>query len=265
MPVPDKPSSRTVFRIVPKNSDVGPNTNPPGPDGFRTGRKLPDESPEGKRGLKKKKPEGFLLHWKRWFFGIPLSLILPLIGLVRLSSYFYSEYHLNAWMAVLIGSIVALGVFSGIMYVVARRLGLKPGRRSAKALTAVFASYTLYLLLFVSASNVKAPEIRETYTALHPAIRVALSTFMLFDRDAVVTDSQRQAADYEKMGLNTPNSSLHYKQQNGFVHAVDLRTNGRSELRNVLTSAYFRVMGFSTLRHTGTADHLHVSLRLPES
>jgi hypothetical protein len=265
MQVQDKLNSRTVFRILPEDGGVGSNREPPGPEGFRSGGKQPGKFPDGEGGPKKKRQKGLLLNWKRWILGIPLALILPLIGLVRLSSYFYSDYHLNAWMAVLIGSTVALGFFSAIMYVVARRLGLKPGRRSAKALTAVFASYTLYLLLFVSASNVKAPEIRETYTALHPAIRVALSTFMLFDRDAVVTDSQRQAADYEKMGLTTPNSSLHYKQQNGFVHAVDLRTNGRSEFRNVLTSAYFRVMGFSTLRHTGTADHLHVSLRLPES
>lgn len=212
-----------------------------------------------------KKKKKFLRNWKRWLLGIPVALLLPFILLVRLSSLFYSDYYVNAWLAVLAGSIIALGVFTGIVYLVARLLGRRPGRRSVKILTVVFASYTVYLLVFVSASNVKAPEIRETYTALHPAIRLALSSFMLLDRNAVVTDSQRQSSDYQKMGLSTPNSSLHYTQQNGFVHAVDLRTNDRSEFRNLLTAAYFRVMGFSTLRHTGTADHLHVSLRIPKS
>jgi len=41
---------------------------------------------------------------------------------------------------------------------------------------------------------------------------------------------------------------------------LDLRTIGRSERRNRLTAAYFQLMGFRTLRHLGTADHLHVSL-----
>jgi hypothetical protein len=44
------------------------------------------------------------------------------------------------------------------------------------------------------------------------------------------------------------------------VHAVDLRTIGRAEWKNVLLNWYFRSMGFRTLRHVGTADHLHVSL-----
>ncbi|TDI72846.1 MAG: hypothetical protein E2O84_08090 [Bacteroidetes bacterium] len=244
-------STQRVFRIVSPTNRSGGKSISDRSDGPSSA----DTKPAQKNKL--------LRNWKRWVIGIPLSLLLPFIVLVRLSSLFYSHYQLNAWVAVLAGSVIALGLFTGILYIVARRIGLKPGRRSVRTLTVAFASYTVYLLIFVSASNVKAPEIRETYTALHPAIRLALSTFMLLDRDAVVTDSQRQAADYQKMGLNTPNSSLHYTQRNGFVHAVDLRTNGRSETRNLLTAAYFRLMGFSTLRHTGTADHLHVSLQIP--
>ena len=55
-----------------------------------------------------------------------------------------------------------------------------------------------------------------------------------------------------KVWLHMPTSRL--------VHAVDLRTKGKSELRNKLVSWYFRMMGFNTLRHVGTADHLHVSI-----
>ena len=62
------------------------------------------------------------------------------------------------------------------------------------------------------------------------------------------------------MGLNTNSRSLHYIQSDGFVHAIDIRTAGRSELRNQLTLWVFRSFGFNTLRHGGTADHLHISI-----
>jgi hypothetical protein len=52
-------------------------------------------------------------------------------------------------------------------------------------------------------------------------------------------------------------------QEDGYVHAMDLRTEGRTELRNRGIQLGFWLLGFSTLRHVGTADHLHVSLRLP--
>ncbi|MEL6925882.1 MAG: hypothetical protein AAFO94_17705, partial [Bacteroidota bacterium] len=66
--------------------------------------------------------------------------------------------------------------------------------------------------------------------------------------------------DYKRMGLKTKRHSLHYQQPSGFVHAVDLRTNNRSWLRNFLLRSYFQLMGFNTLRHGGTGDHLHVSI-----
>jgi hypothetical protein len=70
----------------------------------------------------------------------------------------------------------------------------------------------------------------------------------------------RQPEDYERMGLSTNGASLHYRQADGYAHAVDLRTRGRSPGRNILIRLYFEAMGFDTLRHVGTADHLHVSL-----
>lgn len=44
------------------------------------------------------------------------------------------------------------------------------------------------------------------------------------------------------------------------VHAIDLRIHGPSEFRNRLVQGYFEVMGFKTLCHKGSADHLHVAL-----
>lgn len=80
----------------------------------------------------------------------------------------------------------------------------------------------------------------------------------------MVTDADRQPEDYGKMGLPTKSHSLHYRQSSGYAHAVDLRTLRRGALRNALVAAYFRLMGFNTLRHMGSADHLHVSLKSHE-
>jgi hypothetical protein len=44
---------------------------------------------------------------------------------------------------------------------------------------------------------------------------------------------------------------------------LDIRTRGRREWRNRGLELAFWAMGFHALRHVGTADHLHVSLRMP--
>jgi hypothetical protein len=82
----------------------------------------------------------------------------------------------------------------------------------------------------------------------------------LIDENLVITDASRVPEDYKKMGLPTNKSSLHYKQKDGYAYALDLRTNGRYEIRNFLIKSYFYFMGFNTLRHVGTDDHLHISL-----
>ncbi|HMC55073.1 MAG TPA: hypothetical protein VKH19_07895, partial [Gemmatimonadaceae bacterium] len=87
------------------------------------------------------------------------------------------------------------------------------------------------------------------------------STVILFDDDLVITDARRVAADYPRMGLPVNDRTMHYGQSDGWVHAVDLRTRGHNEIANRLVQFYFWSMGFSTLRHVGTADHLHVQLR----
>jgi hypothetical protein len=111
---------------------------------------------------------------------------------------------------------------------------------------------------------VKNEDLRSEYRSLHPLLRVATSTFILVDGDLVITDMERQAADYERMRLPVYERSLHFVQEDGYAHAVDLRTIGRSEWRNFTMQVCFRAMGFRTLRHVGTADHLHVSLPLPD-
>ena len=111
--------------------------------------------------------------------------------------------------------------------------------------------------------NVKAQRIRDEYTALHPLLRIAVSSVVLADTDLVITDMARTHGDYNQMGLQTMRRSMHYRQKDSYVHAVDLRTMGQAEWRNHFMIWYFQLMGFRTLRHVGTADHLHVSLPLP--
>jgi hypothetical protein len=105
--------------------------------------------------------------------------------------------------------------------------------------------------------------VRGYYASLHPVLRLALSTAMLADRDLVITDLARRPEDYPAMGLAANDGSLHYVQRDGWAHAADLRTAGRSEIASRLLQLYFWSMGFATLRHVGTADHLHVELPLP--
>jgi hypothetical protein len=83
------------------------------------------------------------------------------------------------------------------------------------------------------------------------------------DESLLITDLSRHPSDYEAMGLSVNPQSLHYPQADGYVHALDLRTKGRGEVRNLLMQGYFAALGFRTLRHEGTADHLHVALPLP--
>ncbi|HEY2823929.1 MAG TPA: hypothetical protein VGI83_00130, partial [Gemmatimonadales bacterium] len=121
-------------------------------------------------------------------------------------------------------------------------------------------AYTSYGLVYLAASHAKSDTIRESYRSLHPVLRVAASTLILFDGDAVLTDLARTPADYARMHLPIQERSLHYPQADGYVHALDLRTVGRPWWRNWLAEGYFRAMGFETERHVGTADHLHVVL-----
>ncbi len=198
-----------------------------------------------------------------WFsFKVAVVLALPFFLLVRGSVYAYQALGWGTW------SSLASGIFAtALLFIIYASMLWKrmTGKRrvpqlARRLLIAVVGGYSVYGLLYLSAANAKTPELREYYTSLHPLMRIGASTFLLFDREAVVTDLGRTAEDYLKMGLPVNETSLHFKLEDRFVHALDLRTTGRTERRNQLTAAYFRVMGFRTLRHVGTADHLHVSL-----
>lgn len=193
-------------------------------------------------------------------------LVLPFALLIRGSIWLYESYQWNHWLALFAGFgavFIVLLIYVVMLYDSVVGSG-KVTRTSLKVksflVLAVMAGFIGYSLINLSGANAKSEDVKKEYTSLHPYMRLAVGTFVLADQGLLVTDMSRVQEDYKKMGLKTLKNSLHYEQSTGYVHAMDLRTNGRSELRNSLTQWYFRLMGFNTLRHGGTGDHLHISL-----
>ncbi|MFK7968944.1 MAG: hypothetical protein AB8F95_01185 [Bacteroidia bacterium] len=208
----------------------------------------------------------FLLRAILWIIKWVLIIALPFFTLVRGAVWAYHSWDWPTWAALLGGAVAAfivLWVYLIIVYVAV--FGIKKlSEGSMKAKTAIaaiaLALYCTFTLVNISSQNAKTGEVRKEFRSLHPIMRMGVGTFVLFDRSMLITDMSRTHGDYNRMGLKVNPRTLHYKQSTGYVHAMDLRTIGRPEWRNWLTNGYFRLMGFRTLRHVGTADHLHVSL-----
>lgn len=192
--------------------------------------------------------------------------VAPFFLLVRGGVFAYQEWGLGAWPALLAATGATALLLAVYAWAAGRRVGAGRAVRKAvgraAALTALAA--VAYALVYVGGANVKSPEVRAEYTALHPLLRVAASAVILADPASVITDAGRTPDFYRRMGLPTNEASLHFRQADGFVHALDLRTKGRPEWRNRAVELAFWALGFHSLRHVGTADHLHVSLRLPK-
>ncbi|MBT8399449.1 MAG: hypothetical protein KJO98_03145 [Rhodothermia bacterium] len=203
-------------------------------------------------------------RWIRRTLIVLVAALLPFLLLVKGSAWLYLDFGVPAYVA-LLGSVggvfVLLMLYTG--FIMLRLTGrFRLSGLTVRALAVLVVVVCGYLLLFISAGNVKSTQVQSTYTSLHPVLRLAVSTLVLADGDAVITDTQRTPEDYERMGLPLNERSLHFRQPTGYVHALDLRTKGRGEMRNSLVRLYFRLMGFRTIRHVGTADHLHVSLEV---
>ncbi|MEL7530728.1 MAG: hypothetical protein AAFN10_05440 [Bacteroidota bacterium] len=199
---------------------------------------------------------------------LTLMLVLPFVLLIRGATWLYDSYQWHPWLALLasLGAVfIVLLIYVVMLYDSIIGAG-KVTRTSLKVKSfivfAVLTAFVGYSLINLSGANAKSEDVKEEYTSLHPFLRLAVGTFVLADQGLLVTDMSRVQEDYKRMGLKTLKNSLHYEQSTGYVHAMDLRTNDRSELRNTLTQWYFRIMGFNTLRHGGTGDHLHISLSI---
>ena len=187
---------------------------------------------------------------------------LPFVVLVRGAVFFYEYGAVPAWLALSVSALLTIGLVTLYASWLLRSFtGSPPLLLLAKwvALPLVV-SYCGFSLLYLSRVNAK-PDVRAYYGTVHPLLRLALSTWILVDDKLVVTDMRRAREDYARMGLPVNETSLHYRQADGWVHAVDLRTVNRGWFRNRVAQVYFWMMGFNTLRHVGTADHLHVDIR----
>jgi len=191
--------------------------------------------------------------------------VLPFALLIRGGVIAYQVLGLGTWLSLLLSATASALLLAGYAWLVSRRLGAGIGQRKLfmRGAAGVGLAYVLYTLVFVASANVKGADVRAEYSSIHPLLRVASSVLILVDPASVITDAGRTREDYFLMGLSPNEASLHFEQESGYVHALDLRTVGRPEWRNRVVELAFWAMGFHSLRHVGTADHLHVSLRLP--
>ncbi len=194
-----------------------------------------------------------------------LFVAAPFFLLVRGSVLAHRTLGTHGWVSIGVGVLLASLAVAGLGAWIWRRMTGRDrfaviARNGALPVVGIFCFYSLGWL---SSLNAKSPEIHDLYTDLHPSLRLALGTVILADRDVVITEIKRVPSDYRRMGLSPIERSLHFEQPDGWIHAVDLRTRGRSDLHNELSRLYFRAMGFRALRHGGTGDHLHVALPRP--
>lgn len=202
------------------------------------------------------------LAW--WAVAVIVLAVLPFVLLVRGGVFAYHQWGLGAWLSLALSAAATTLLLALYAWGTGRRMGA--GIRFRRFLTRMTvltgAAFMLYSVLVVAGGNVKSEEVRAEFSGLHPLLRIGVSVVVLVDPGAVITDAERSPDFYARAGLPANESSLHFRQDDGFVHALDLRTVDRPEWRNQATELVFRAMGFQTLRHVGTADHLHVSLRL---
>ncbi len=201
-----------------------------------------------------------------WALLILTLTILPFFLLIKTSIYLNIDQGLNGWVSLFGGIGATVAILLVYVVMLFRRVKNKKlvFRYGLGGVGALVGGFCLYGLLYVSSVNAKSESVKEVYRSLHPILRVAVATTTLAEGDLVITDIKRSAEDYVKMGLPINQSSLHFPQPDGYVHAIDLRTKGHSEFRNFMLSNSLRLMGFKTLRHVGSADHLHISLPYSE-
>lgn len=193
-------------------------------------------------------------------------ITFPFVLLIRTAVYLHVHEKLIPWACVMGGVLftsILLFLYLNIFHSKLTSKSSSFFSIKAKALIAILVVgvYSLHGLFYLSGKNFKSPQLRKEIQKVHPILRLSVSTIAHLDNKLIITDGDRVPEDYKRMGLPSNSHSLHYRQSNGYAHAIDLRTNGRNEVRNFLVRNYFRLMGFQTLRHVGTDDHLHVSLK----
>jgi len=204
----------------------------------------------------------FLLYLVLSLSAITFLVILPFFLLIRVSMALITEFDFTVWIALSGGTGSAILLLLAYIMVIFRKFLTRMYfiRFSLISASVMVLSFCMFSLFYLSGDHAKTPEIRTLYGSMHPVLRIAVSAATLADSDLLITDIERNPGDYLQMGLPLNSNSFHFKQPDGYVHAVDLRTIGHGFIRNTLLESSLRLMGFETIRHIGTADHLHVQL-----
>lgn len=193
-----------------------------------------------------------------------LIIVVPFILLIRGAVYLHNSYNYLPWVCILGGAILAVSLvfvylsFGHQLFVTGGNMLAMKTRLLIAVLVVLI--YVVNGIFYVSGSNLKYSKLSSEIRQVHPVLRLAVSTLIIIDKELLITDADRAPEDYKKFGLKTVKQSLHYEQSTGYSHALDMRTKDRPVWKNFLVQNYFRLMGFRTLRHIGTADHLHISL-----
>ena len=232
---------------------------------LQSGRTGATRKRPGPKGPGHSRPRRLPLRLLRWAVFAIILAIVPFFLLIRGGVFAYEQWGLGPWPSLAVSAVATALLLVCYAWALGRRLGAGKGLKwlMTRGAAAIALAYVAYSIVYVGSANVKSEEVRAEYTALHPLLRLAASAVILADQGAVITDASRTPDFYRRMGLSPNESSLHFPQDDGFVYALDLRTIGRPEWRNRTVELTFRALGFNTLRHVGTGDHLHVSLRLP--
>lgn len=211
-------------------------------------------------------PVKTLFPWLRLAAFLAMSALLPFFTLVRGAVYFYHR-GFAGYAALLFASLLTMALLLVYFIVVDRWLSrrvLLPLKYKFAAVVLAVLAFNVYALFMFSNDNAKTADVALEFHHVHPLLRIAVNTVSYFDKSVLVTDMSRDHSDYAQMGMSPFERSLHFAQADGYVHAVDIRTVGRFGLHNWMIERVFRVLGFATLRHVGTADHLHIALPRPK-
>lgn len=198
---------------------------------------------------------------------IILLIVLPFAILIRSATYLHIQYQWDSMACLLVSATfttLLLFIYFSFFYgkLTGRFGDFSAVKRRILIAFLMVGVYSLHGILFFSSANLKNPALKSEIRQLHPILRLGISTLVYLDKELIVTDASRDPEEYRKMGLPTKKASLHYTQSStNYAHAIDLRTLRRAEWKNFLVKKYFDILGFNTLRHGGTADHLHVSLK----
>ncbi|MBB6462524.1 hypothetical protein [Flammeovirga kamogawensis] len=193
-------------------------------------------------------------------------ITFPFILLIRTSIFLYHSYNVPTWLGLIGGmSVVSICLFLYLFvgysfFIKSEKYKFSHIRVMGIASFVVVIAYVVFAVFSFSGKNAQTNKVKSEYADLHPYLKISVRTLLFFDKNVLITSLSRVPEDYNRMGLQTKKRSLHYIQNTGYTHAMDLRTKGRPFWMIWIAQIYFNILGFNVVRHTGTADHLHISI-----